>query len=528
MIAHDIVGTKNPGGIGTLFSRNPLIRITISRKENLMARVRPFATYLLLFIIGIVFSSPFALSTATSEENVIRCGTATPTEEELLKVEAQLNQWLAEGHSYSPETITTIPVAFHILRSNTGQYDVTDLVCQDQIDVLNAAFATTNFQFSLLSVDRTNNSTWAAGSDEAGFKAALTIDPTHTLNFYTGNLGGGLLGWAVFPWSFPESSFWHGVVILYSSLPGGSTPNYNEGDTGTHEIGHYLGLYHTFQGGCSGSGDFVADTPAESSPAFGCPTGRNTCTSLGDDPIHNFMDYTYDPCMYEFTPGQSTRMDAQVALYKPSLLSGGGGGIPCADVSRMIASCKPNGRIKATVRMTSTAHDLETVEITVDASDVYVGTITGNRAVIVTSTSYGAGSHTVALTDPAGCTLITPVMVTCATDGITLDDEELALQKVAPVETPAATSLLGNYPNPFNPSTTIHYSLGADTYVTLKVYNTLGQEVAALVDEYQSAGYHSTTWNARTNAGQPVASGVYIYRLSAGGVVKADRILLSK
>jgi hypothetical protein len=237
-----------------------------------------------------------------------------------------IEAWIAENGVSGTEAISNIPVAFHVIyqtRRGTTEGNIPQQWIDDQIDVLNAAFAGTGFGFSLASVDRTENRRWFtrcySSGAESQMKNALAVDPSTHLNIYTCKPSGGILGYAYLPNQLPESNPLHGVVLLYSSLPGGSAAPYNLGDTGTHEVGHYLGLYHTFQNGCSSPGDFIADTPYEASPAFGCPVGRDTCASAGLDPIYNFMDYTDDACMNQFTSDQAAAMQAAVATYKPSL-----------------------------------------------------------------------------------------------------------------------------------------------------------------------------------------------------------------
>ena len=268
-----------------------------------------------------------------------RCGTKQIDENVAEQYEASLNKF---NSGRNPAQIRksgsiNIGVFFHVINKGKGieNGDVPTKWLHDQIDVLNAAYAgadptaapssaNTPFRFSLIGVDRTTNASWfnsgIDSAEEREMKTALHVGGANTLNFYVNNAGGVYLGWATFPFWYASDPTQDGVVVLYSSLPGGDCCEplvYNQGDTGTHEVGHWLGLFHTFQGGCAANfNDFVSDTPSERSPAFGCPVGRDTCPGPGVDPVENFMDYTEDFCMYQFTSGQSARMEAMSAQYR--------------------------------------------------------------------------------------------------------------------------------------------------------------------------------------------------------------------
>jgi hypothetical protein len=273
------------------------------------------------------FDAPFVVNGASyvDRESFIkaghRCGTSPLDESELNAVEADVAEALASGRISPLVNVgATIKVYVTIFTSTSGAGNVSTLVSK-QMNTLNADYAPWGISFTLMQTSVVANATcYTMGYGTTAEKTCKTTYRKGTkadLNLYVANIGGGLLGWATFPSSVGSNLAMDGVVVLNQSLTGGSAAPYNLGRTATHEIGHWLGLYHTFQGGCNGNGDYVSDTPAERSAAYGCPGVLDTCrTKPGYDPTWNYMDYTDDKCMDNFTSGQSVRIDSLIQTYR--------------------------------------------------------------------------------------------------------------------------------------------------------------------------------------------------------------------
>ena len=267
-----------------------------------------------------------------------RCSTRKPSSSEKTDASRIVAKYMANINGRRDQAVTVeVQTYFHVITSGTNS-DIDDNVLQAQLDVLNDSFREHEYTFRLMRTTRTENSAWynagisSVAQDE--MKAALRVGDASTLNVYF-SAAGGALGYATFPSDYATFPKDDGVVILGTSVPGGSSTSYNDGKTLVHEVGHWFGLYHTFQTdsffpflslflslfglqrGCNSVGDEIDDTPAQRTQTTGCPVGKDSCPrAAGLDPINNYMDYSDDICMVEFTPGQSDRMTAMWNEYR--------------------------------------------------------------------------------------------------------------------------------------------------------------------------------------------------------------------
>ncbi|GAA2597460.1 zinc metalloprotease [Actinomadura fulvescens] len=216
-----------------------------------------------------------------------------------------------------------VPVRLHVI-TDGDRGRLARGAARQLIAILNAAYgggkggADTGVTFRLEKYGVRDNSEWfrAPQQHEVAMKKALRRGGAGTLNLYTASVGSDMLGFSTFPQWFRKEPHIDGVVVDYRSMPGGAFRHFNLGYTAVHEIGHWLGLFHTFENACDEPGDGVADTPYEAAPTEGCPPFRDTCLQPGTDPVHNFMNYGWDDCMHEFTPGQGRRIRAAWAAFR--------------------------------------------------------------------------------------------------------------------------------------------------------------------------------------------------------------------
>ncbi|KAI0296335.1 metalloprotease [Multifurca ochricompacta] len=286
--------------------------------------------FAILWGISVALASPTAVSDGLNNSPV--CGTLVNKETYAIakKVLAENNVThvpRAENVARGP---TTINVYFHVIyvdQTIAGGY-ISDSDIATQMNVLNTFFNPVTLSFKIVKVDRTQNGNWFTfgGNPKSLFmgqmKQALRLGDVRDLNIYSVGFAeesGSFMSHGTFPWDYQSNPSNDGVTFTYSTLPGGGSPILTKArlarQVAVHAVGHWVGLLHTFEGGCNG-GDMVDDTPAEASAASGCPIGRDTCPQPGLDPIDNFMDYTFDSCRTRFTNGQYSRLAQAVYQYR--------------------------------------------------------------------------------------------------------------------------------------------------------------------------------------------------------------------
>jgi len=284
--------------------------------------------------LGFLLSASVQAAPKSNPFGYARCGTAHPSALKSEMIESSLKAFEAQ-HGVRIKEQISVCVYFHVIQDSNGDNDATSDQMLAQIDELNQDYSSAGVSFSMCGSDVTVNDDWFAGIEDGSdleyeMKSQLRVGDSTSLNVYLGKPGApdeNLLGYATFPWDYQYDPSGDGIVILYSTLPGGDADHYNQGKTLTHEAGHWLGLYHTFQppdsgrnlssrnNGCKGRGDYIRDTPSEKVAHYTCRQ-TNSCPTRGKDPIHNFMDYTEDSCLTSFSAGQADRIQNMWSYYR--------------------------------------------------------------------------------------------------------------------------------------------------------------------------------------------------------------------
>lgn len=310
-----------------------------------------------IIIDGVTYNSWAEVANSGFFQDVgTRCATHTNMADVGLRgsgTDCSFQRTSVEGQYEPSNGILRIPVVVHVIQRTNGTGFISDAEVRSQIDILNEDFKAipgtfgangddAQIEFFLATEDpngnptdgitNSTNNTWF--SDAGSYWNTLNWDPSRYLNIYTNSASGALGYVPELPQGGIVGSTSDRVVVLYSTF-GRNAPfaPFNLGRTGTHEVGHYLGLLHTFSNGCpsasscSTNGDLICDTNPESSPTFGCPSSRQSCGFAA--PKDNYMDYADDICMQRFTPDQINRMRCTLENFRPDLAIQGEA--PCAD-----------------------------------------------------------------------------------------------------------------------------------------------------------------------------------------------------
>lgn len=314
--------------------------------------------YTLLFaVLGILFANVTNAQnqrTCASWDKFIELRNSNPKLFEKMQQELERAQTSTRPDN-EERAIVTIPVVVHVVYANATQ-NISDARIQSQIDVLNTdfaglnsdstfiptvfkpLFAKTEIRFCLAQRDPSGNATTgilrvptttASFSTNDGVKSSTTggsnaWDRSKYLNLWSCNMSGGILGYAQFPGGAAATD---GVVISYQYFGTTPTGTFNKGRTATHEVGHWLGLYHIWGddgGACTGS-DNIADTPNQADANYGCKTHPYvTCSNVNGDMFMNYMDYGDDRCLVMFSNGQKTAMNNVINGARASLKTSDG------------------------------------------------------------------------------------------------------------------------------------------------------------------------------------------------------------